>query len=151
MTAASSLTVNDIIDWLRANEVNWATTLDSVRGEAYLAKEAGAQMNAGSIKLVQQLGLSVNGTETFADIIGLVVSKFQTAVQEGDSRLLSSTQKVLSLEKQISDLTSERENAIARLVAALELPGNRNRTIEDVIREVVEIVNDAKRMVAENL
>lgn len=144
-------TVAEITADIQELEAGLLAELERVRGQAYVAQELGTQLQAASRTLVQSLQLPTDGSEPFHEIVQRVLHKFGVQGVEAEKQQMLAFQEANSLKGQVRELEGQIDNAIRRLVDVLELPGNRNRSLEDCIKEAADVVQGAKQMIRSNL
>ncbi len=65
--------------------------------------------------------------------------------------IASQKDEIDRLASKVAGLELEQQEAVNRIVEALELPPNKHRTLRNAVTEAVDMVQEAKKMVRENL
>lgn len=65
--------------------------------------------------------------------------------------IASQKDEIDRLTSKVAGLEIEQQEAVNRIVEALELPPNKHRTLRNAVTEAVDMVQEAKKMVRENL
>lgn len=107
-------------------------------------KDAVAQVQAG-FELPQVPGATLQ----------LVIEEAMLSVASAASwrvrTIASQKDEIDRLTSKVSGLEIEAQEAVNRIVEALELPPNKHRTLRNAVTEAVDMVQEAKNMVRENL
>lgn len=149
--AEQSINLDDVFRALSEWGQQEAELRTKVRTLQATIDELTQQRQRGIERLRRDMGLPDRPGSTFDIAIDEAVRTYEARVNESRDAAELLQGDVISLRTQVETMIEERNQAIARLVETLEKPVNRNRTLSNAVTEAVEMIQEAKKMVQENL
>lgn len=136
-----------LTDWNR----RFQGQAEQVANLQYLLQEASQARQRATDQLEAAMGLPHRLGATLQDVIDEAVRTFEAKlIDERQAAALGQT-RIAQLEARIATLEADARDAIDRLVAGMELPPHPNRTLGNSVVDAVNMVQEAKAMVRENL
>lgn len=117
---------------------------DRIEELTLVLKDAVAQVQAGfELPQVPGATLQLVIEEALLSVASQASWRIRTVASQKD--------EIDRLTSKVTGLEQEAQEAVNRIVEALELPPNKHRTLRNAVTEAVDMVQEAKSMVRENL
>lgn len=117
---------------------------DRIEELTLVLKDAVAQVQAGfELPQVPGATLQLVIEEALLSVASAASWRIRTVASQKD--------EIDRLTSKVTGLELEAQEAVNRIVEALELPPNKHRTLRNAVTEAVDMVQEAKSMVRENL
>jgi hypothetical protein len=117
---------------------------DRIEELTLVLKDAVAQVQAGfELPQVPGATLQLVIEEALLSVASAASWRIRTVASQKD--------EINRLASKVTGLEQEAQEAVNRIVEALELPPNKHRTLRNAVTEAVDMVQEAKSMVRENL
>lgn len=136
-----------LTDWNR----RYQSQAETIANLQYLLQEASQARQRATDQLEGAMGLPHRLGATLQDVIDEAVRTFEAKLSDERQQLALHQTRIAQLSARIATLEGDQADAISRLVDGMELPAHPNRTLGNAVVDAVQMVQEAKAMVRENL
>lgn len=148
---AESVNLDEIFSQLIALRTRLETAESRTLTLEELIQERAAQLAQTTSRLISGMGLKLRKGAQLQDAVTEAIRVYGSFQDDHTAAMEKLQMDIRELKSTIEILQADRNSVIDKLVAALELKRNPNRTLDNAAAEAIVAINEAKRIIRENL